>query len=888
MPLAPPPSASPKFARRTIVVTGSAAADAARIALAREGRHGTTVTSIEGLAARLAGGFLCGIDRDALHGAVTEALIGLADEDRGDLRAIAGLPGLPSALSATLAKSWSAGIDLAARVAETPGTRLAVLSRVEAEALDRLPPPMRKPADLVARALARLRYAPAVLGEVEVRAAADLDPCWRPLIAALAGVVSTRWVAGARAVPDWVGAAGIAVETRPPAAPEIAVASCANARHEVMEALRWARALMANGVSASDVALAAAAPGDYDDLVLSLAAEANIDVHFAHGRRALTTREGRPCAALADLLLQGLDRDRVLRFARAVRGNSTVLGAMPEGWSAHVPRYAVLDSPDRWHRALAADGIPSDVATPLLVAVELIGRGLDGAQEIGDVLLRGAPRLVWRRALMRAPASALDATLGDLRVGDGVEPATSIAWMHAAALASCSRRHVWLLGLNSRTWPRRSREDPLLPDHIVPSAELQPRTVTEDDRASFANILLTAEGSVTCSYSRRDATGRLLGISSLLPKVPVRLLHRARIPEQAMSEPDRLMACPNEFAASARAISAEACWHDWHRPELTVHDGLVRPGHPAIEAALGRVHSASSLKSLLRNPQGFIWKYGLGWRAPDLGKGSFVLDASAFGSLVHDVLQATVTDLEGRAGLARSEQQEIAEAVEQAAQEVSARWIEAVDLPPLIWEGILARARDMASSALNWPLPSLAGQRSHVELDFPAGGQGAPWSVETEVPIPGTSLRIQGRIDRLDLSSDGRQARVLDYKTGKAGDPVMLDGGRELQRCLYAFAIQALLGPHVVVEAALLYPHDETGGYRPLDDQAGTLRILMAALTAAEISLRGGAAVPGPDTGGDYDDLRFALPAEPGSLMEEKRVGARQRLGATADIWEQP
>ena len=656
-----------------------------------------------------------------------------------------------------------------------------------------------------------------------------------------------------------------------------------------MEALRWARALLADGVEASDVVIAAAAPGDYDDLVLALAAEANIDVHFAHGRRALTTRDGQPCAALADLLLQGLDRDRVLRFARSISGNGTALGAMPKGWSAYVPRGAVLDSADRWRKTLAAGQAPVEVATPLLSAVALLERGPGAAEEIGSTLLRGAPKLIWRRALMRAPASALEVTLGDLRVADAIEPAASIVWMHAAALASCPRRHAWLLGLNSRTWPRRSREDPLLPNHVVPSAELQPRTVTEDDRASFAHILLTTEGSVTCSFSRRDARGRLLGISALLTKVPAQILHRARVPEHVMSEPDRLMACPDEFATSRRAISANACWRDWHRPELTPHDGLVRSGHPAIAAALGRVHSATSLGSLLRNPLGFVWRYGLGWRAPKVSQTSFSLDPNAFGTLVHDILCAAVAELEGGPGLARSQREQVTEAVDQAAEVISARWAETVDLPPpLLWDDTVARARAMAASALHWPLPSLPGQRSHVEIDFPLGGEGAPWTGKVDVLIPETSLRIQGRIDRLDLSADGGHVRVLDYKTGKPGDPVVLDGGSELQRCLYAFAISALLGEHVTIEAALLYPHDGKDGYRPLDDHAGTLQVLTTALAAAEASLARGGGVLGPDTGGNYDDLVFALPAEPGSLIAEKRMASRQHLGAAADIWDHP
>src|SRR3546814_19079519 len=80
-----------------------------------------------------------------------------------------------------------------------------------------------------------------------------------------------------------------------------------------------------------------------------------------------------------------------------------------------------------------------------------------------------------------------------------------------------------------------------------------------------------------------------------------------------------------------------------------------------------------------------------------------------------------------------------------------------------------------------------------------------------EIPKPG--VRIAGDIDRLDISGNGRCALVRDYKTGKPpkGD-ITLDGGRELQRCLYAFAVKALLGENIDVSASLLYLRDEQIG----------------------------------------------------------------------------
>ena len=58
-------------------------------------------------------------------------------------------------------------------------------------------------------------------------------------------------------------------------------------------------------------------------------------------------------------------------------------------------------------------------------------------------------------------------------------------------------------------------------------------------------------------------------------------------------------------------------------------------------------------------------------------------------------------------------------------------------------------------------------------------------------------------------------------------------------------------------------------------------------LRAARTSLAGGAALPGPDTGGDYDDLAFALPANAGATYcKRKMPAAAEWLGEVAQVWE--
>jgi hypothetical protein len=99
-----------------------------------------------------------------------------------------------------------------------------------------------------------------------------------------------------------------------------------------------------------------------------------------------------------------------------------------------------------------------------------------------------------------------------------------------------------------------------------------------------------------------------------------------------------------------------------------------------------------------------------------------------------------------------------------------------------------------------------------------------PWDPLTPVVIPGTTLRIGGSIDRIDLAAAGDMARVTDYKSGKPprhGSEPIVKGGAELQRCLYAFAVRSLLPGVSSISSRLLYPKGADGGLYSLADPEG-------------------------------------------------------------------
>jgi hypothetical protein len=878
--------------RQTYIVHGRLASREIHLDAARHQCHGTQVMAFEQLAARLAGGFTQPIDAETLRDAIQRVL---PETDLGELDAIKLLPGMVGAAADTLHKVWRTGIDLSARASDHP--RLAAMATLEEAVLAVLPSAMLRPVDLASRALARIHHAPNLFGEVHIQGISELSPCWRELLFALAVTTRVRWNAGPRSVPVWLEGSAVEVVTSEPTTPRVEAVSAANGYHEAIEALRWARELIASGAAKpSEIAIAAAAPAAYDDEFMALRADANIDLHFVHSIRVVTTRDGQTAAALADILVRGVDQAHLRRLATLLAGAGP-FKALPDGWQRVLPPEAPLSSPDAWERLLGSltaerwpDGI--DHAGDVRAIVEALSAGHAQAEEIGRTFLSGGALRIWRKALLAGSPAVIDVTIDSLRQEDACEACVSVAWMPASALAASPRKFVRLLGLTSTSWPRRISEDRLLSDHIIPTAELDPLPVTAADRRDFETILCTTGAQVVLSRPRRDREGRLLGKSPLLRGQPeARYLRRNRRPVHAMSETDRLVARPADFAATQQAASATSCWQDWQRSVVTAHDGLVRPNHPALLAALERVQSASSLAKLLRNPLGFTWTYALGVRAPESAVEALVLDARQSGILLHDLLDHAVRLLEGQGGLAAARPDQITTAIETAAIAVTSRWQNEQAVPPqVVWRRTVEEAKQTALNALLHLEPPLVGQKTYTEVPF--GGQAAksdaaiPWDPTTTVAIADTGFRISGFIDRLDLSGDATKARVIDYKGGRMpSKPVILQGGKELQRCLYSYAVKALLGGGVEIDAALIYPRDTEA--RHLDAPAEVLEDLAGHLRAARASLLAGHALIGEDNGGDYDDLSFALPANAlNGYCPRKVEPARGTLGDAALVWE--
>lgn len=878
--------------RRTIVVPSRLAWHEERFRAAEQNALGLQILTPPQLAGRLAGGFLEAASRDTCHMLVRDAL---ADLKFAELEQLREMPGAVKAICNTLMKVWDADLDLDALAARAP--RISDLARIEAYVRDHLPGGMMLQRELVSAAIANLKNAGCGLGSVTVRGFVFVAPCWQRLFLVLAGSTLIEWhsIETLKEQLNWTQNSAIRAVVKPKRTPRQSSVVCATPKHEVIEALRWARQLIVSGrAQPHEIAIVASATEDWDEDFRVLVADSQLPLHLVHGRSATSTFPGQQAGSLATVLLEGLSHDRVVRALRLLH-NTPKLKSLPSDWYTNLDPDAPLLKLGHWQVSLdklAEEPERPDFRPTLLPILDLLSKGAPAAEQVGEELLSGQARAIWRRALLDGPPEALMTTIGQVRVPDESDPNANVIWGPAHTVASAPRRFTLMLGLTSRHWPRQGREDALLPSHILDPTLLEPASVTVQDRTHFA-VLHDSVDEVVYSRSRRDKEGRLLGISPLAPsEVASEHLQRSRIPRHAFSESDRLLARRQEFSETEGAKSAVSCYRNWRNPQITAHDGLLNSGHPVIEAAITRAHSATSLRRMLTDPLGFVWGYALGWKPPSAlsQEEPLALDNLTYGILVHELLRETAASLESNDGFAATTPTQVESALAEAARRIALDWELTKPLPPsLLWQRTLTEARDIALSALTWPLPKFKDQKTFVEVPFgglEGGEDNAPWDRNALVAIPGLDLKLQGKIDRLDLDAKSTNARVIDYKTGRCpGEEPGLDNGKELQRCLYAVAVKALLAQVTAVEAALLYPGPE-GNLFSLPDPSVQTAELIRFLQLAEQLLRSGRSVFGTGAESRYNDLAFALPANAEGVYFSQKAAARDAMvGDLRSLW---
>jgi len=901
--------------KTTIVVLDRHCYLTQRLEMANHRRHGTQIMMINELAVRLAGGFVQTVNPAFLRATIQEVL---PNTDLGSLNGIKDLPGFVGTATNTINKVWLSGFDL-----NQSHHRVREVAHLNHAVSQRMPPSMLPPESLIEAACKNIHHARIVLGSVSFIGMTELHPCWWRLVELLSEHVPVTWNAGPRHVPSHLPSR-CKIQSESQQTPSITAVSCSTPFHECVEAMRWARHLVSNqNISPSDIAIASTDTKIYDDFFLTLREESDLPLYFAHGVNLINRPHGQAVVALADLLLRGISSDRIHRLCTHQQFLTNRLQSLGKAWWNLTNQIYDLHmlAQEQIHLRVSkqVEALENADDNPVSLVLSQINQNADYRLDqnpqlnlmdhidmkqswlkSGEQILAGAALQLWTSLLKVSPATSIEQEILKISVPEPPEFSERVAWMPARSLAASPRPYVRLLGLNSYRWPRENMKDLLLtgPGLEYANQLLDPLPISDADQRDFSTICKTTSNSILCSFARYDADGKVLGHSHLLHSDLLRSgtkAFRNSTPVHAMSTSDWTLASPAQFKHNPVAVNAYSCWKNWRSDHITEHDGLVQKNHPLILHLLKKPASATSLTRMLRSPLGFVWHYGLKWRGIQPYVDPLKLNPMNYGSLVHLVLQSVLQNIESHRKQASDWSRE--NLIAQAIESTCADWESLYGIPPkLLWEDTMKQITHMTNLVFQDYHPGESSQ-SFAEVPF-GSSEGetladVPWDPNAPVTLTGTSLRMTGTIDRLDLDLHSKSADLTDYKSGKPLRESGLKGGRELQRCIYFIAASSLLKRKLKISTSLFYLQN---GHRlplptPQEEFVGQLSqnvneaiqnfhdgyVLFGAIPKQQYDL------------GIYMDLQLALPADLfRGYLPRKQEDLTKKLGLVlTEFWEE-
>jgi RecB family exonuclease len=294
---------------------------------------------------------------------------------------------------------------------------------------------------------------------------------------------------------------------------------------------------------------------------------------------------------------------------------------------------------------------------------------------------------------------------------------------------------------------------------------------------------------------------------------------RVRVRRGGDEAADAIAAGSTFFRGARQALKAR-----WS-PRLTPYDGLVAypADHPEAARFAAEIRprldpvssdwplSASRLATFAQCGFRYLLQHVIGLDAVLEPEERRRLEPLERGSLFHDVAERFLRERRQKGELPLRESAEMQRRLMEMADEALASLV--AGSPPrftLLWERERARFRDGLAA---WLEREVAGSHratpAHFEVAF--GLSRAVGSEEPHLPDPlsvdlgdGRTLRVSGRIDRIDRKPDGTLV-LRDYKTGRAprDEGGLFRGGRQLQIPFYVLAAARIFPGQPVVEAFL-------------------------------------------------------------------------------------
>ncbi|HKO01253.1 MAG TPA: PD-(D/E)XK nuclease family protein [Thermoanaerobaculia bacterium] len=357
-----------------------------------------------------------------------------------------------------------------------------------------------------------------------------------------------------------------------------------------------------------------------------------------------------------------------------------------------------------------------------------------------------------------------------------------------------SFEHLFAVRMQDDVFPQRRVEDPLLPDGDRRLLGVREIGNGRDEEQLLFQLLFDAAGTtLRFSYAGGDGFGKVIRASQLLRGFAESgLIVRPPVGQQS----GRTISPPSERQLQLLAKSGTR----------SVFDGYLSPDNPRFRAALERI-SPTHLEDFGECPQKFLLKHILGVRDHDDPERELQIHHREKGILDHGILERFYRALrDGDIERAESSLPQLPADLADALDAIVDEEFDHIEseAPPFnrplrdierratkrnLREFVATDFRDLLARGL---------KPRHFEYTFGAKyGEEADRAESFVVDAGGVSIRVDGRIDRIDASADDR-LRIIDYKSGQAlrhkDLDKKIDRGVRLQLALYAMAIADFFG----------------------------------------------------------------------------------------------
>lgn len=487
-----------------------------------------------------------------------------------------------------------------------------------------------------------------------------------------------------------------------------------------------------------------------------------------------------------------------------------------------------------------------------------------------------------------------------------------------------SFRMTVLPGLTSGVFPRVPRQDPLFLDtertalnEMLGQEALVLKGVDRGEEEFLFRVALgSARQRLVLSYPRAECAGHRERIPSpFLLEMAEHISARKTGYSGIENTPGfrRIPASPAPVASPEAALSAseyDRChalreartggdadgftwegispfWQQRVAAEAATNSPVLSAFHLVPSAAgqgakFGSPIAATTLERYARCPFCYFLQNILSLSPLEEPEEAMTISALDRGDVMHTILASFYTELMAKGMLPINSQNLPACAKlleEHIRRELTARGDELITGLPLLWKLERQRMERELHAHLVRETECTEGMiPRYFELVFGRAGDSPVKLPAAELALEGDrKLAFRGRIDRIDISRDGRSFLVIDYKSGSTTEkPESLEGGEQLQLPIYLLAALELPGLSAATELQACYTYLSERADRSHSpytaESAAALREQLAALLGTMMDLmEAGYYFVHPD---DFKckncDYRTACPAERMSIFNRK------------------